>query len=235
MEEKISATNKLLRGTTAVAFREQIATESENNSIVDYTYLIQLAMESGQTNAEAEKLLEAMQTAGVVLRFHNAVYLRPTEIVDAVLDSLPLPTADNSAVIAKYEEKLQSLREEVGPLEKEMLKLHKKADSKARLFLWGGLFLISVQLFAFIRLTFWELSWDVMEPIAYFMQLFTAIIAYLWYMFHGKEMTNPLVYDKYYSKTKAKGMQGMGDVSNQYQMLAKQIQRYEQLLRWAKR
>jgi hypothetical protein len=66
---------------------------------------------------------------------------------------------------------------QLGPLEQEMSKVHRSANSSARFYLWAGLFLLVFQLTAFIRLTFWELSWDVMEPIGFFVQLGTGIRA----------------------------------------------------------
>jgi len=60
-----------------------------------------------------------------------------------------------------------------------MSKVHSSANSSARFYLWAGLFLLVFQLAAFIRLTFWELSWDVMEPIGFFVQLGTGIRALL--------------------------------------------------------
>lgn len=59
-----------------------------------------------------------------------------------------------------------------------MSKVHSSANSSARFYLWAGLFLLVFQLAAFIRLTFWELSWDVMEPIGFFVQLGTGIRAF---------------------------------------------------------
>jgi hypothetical protein len=67
---------------------------------------------------------------------------------------------------------------QLGPLEQQISKVHSSANSSARFYLWAGLFLLVFQLAAFIRLTFWELSWDVMEPIGFFVQLGTGIRAF---------------------------------------------------------
>lgn len=62
--------------------------------------------------------------------------------------------------------------------------------------------MLCVQLGAFIRLTFWELSWDVMEPIGFFVQLATGILAYAWFMLYGSEMTYGNIHQSYYGATK---------------------------------
>ena len=48
--------------------------------------------------------------------------------------------------------------------------------------LWAGLSLLVLQWGVFLRLTFFELSWDVMEPISYFFSSLWGIVAYAYFM-----------------------------------------------------
>lgn len=48
--------------------------------------------------------------------------------------------------------------------------------------LWAGLVLLITQWSLFLRLTFWELSWDVMEPISYFFTSLWGILAYCYFL-----------------------------------------------------
>ncbi len=48
--------------------------------------------------------------------------------------------------------------------------------------LWAGLALLILQWGVFLRLTFFELSWDVMEPISYFFSSLWGIMAYAYFM-----------------------------------------------------
>jgi hypothetical protein len=41
---------------------------------------------------------------------------------------------------------------------------------------------VCLQLFGFAYLTWWELSWDVMEPVAYFVSLTYSLIAYMYFL-----------------------------------------------------
>lgn len=57
---------------------------------------------------------------------------------------------------------------EYAQLLKEKDEIDQIAHKQVRSMLWGALGALSVQSMLFFRLTFWELSWDVMEPICFF-------------------------------------------------------------------
>lgn len=46
---------------------------------------------------------------------------------------------------------------------------------------WIGLGLMSVQFGILARLTWWEYSWDIMEPVTYFVTYGTAMAIYAYY------------------------------------------------------
>lgn len=47
---------------------------------------------------------------------------------------------------------------------------------------WAGLGLMSVQFGILARLTWWEYSWDIMEPVTYFVTYGTAMAAYAYFV-----------------------------------------------------
>ena len=51
-----------------------------------------------------------------------------------------------------------------------------------RRILWAGLLAFVLQWVTFLRLTFWELSWDVMEPVCYFVSSAGGISAYCYFL-----------------------------------------------------
>ena len=53
---------------------------------------------------------------------------------------------------------------------------------RTRRLLWTGLVFLMVQWGMLARLTFWELSWDVIEPITYFLGSGTTILFYCYFM-----------------------------------------------------
>lgn len=47
---------------------------------------------------------------------------------------------------------------------------------------WAGLGLMSVQFGILARLTWWEYSWDIMEPVTYFVTYGTAMACYAYFV-----------------------------------------------------
>lgn len=53
--------------------------------------------------------------------------------------------------------------------------------------LWGGLGFMVVQTIGLMRLTFWELSWDVMEPICFYLTSVYFLAGYSFFLRTSKE------------------------------------------------
>jgi len=60
--------------------------------------------------------------------------------------------------------------------------LEKKAEKRTRHLQWIGLALMGTQFGFMARLTWWEYSWDVMEPVTYFVGYATAIAMFAYYV-----------------------------------------------------
>lgn len=78
-------------------------------------------------------------------------------------------------------------RKELENLEKQKALIDEKARSMVRGELYCGLGLMIVQTMGFMRLTFWELSWDVMEPICFFVTSLHFALAYGFFLRTSKE------------------------------------------------
>lgn len=56
------------------------------------------------------------------------------------------------------------------------------ADKRSNWLAWAGLGLMSVQFGILARLTWWEYSWDIMEPVTYFVTYGTVIATYAYFV-----------------------------------------------------
>lgn len=60
--------------------------------------------------------------------------------------------------------------------------LSKKAERRTTWVLWGGMAYMSTQFGILARLTWWEYSWDIMEPVTYFITYGTAMAMYAYFV-----------------------------------------------------
>ncbi|CAG9768424.1 unnamed protein product [Ceutorhynchus assimilis] len=61
------------------------------------------------------------------------------------------------------------------------------AQKRSNWLAWAGLGLMSVQFGILARLTWWEYSWDIMEPVTYFVTYGTAMAAYAYFVLTKEE------------------------------------------------
>lgn len=80
-------------------------------------------------------------------------------------------------------------KEELKTLMKKKEEIDMLAHKQVRRILWTGLggFVITVGFF--FRLTFWEFSWDVMEPVAFFGTMSGLVFGYAYFLFTAKDLT----------------------------------------------
>ncbi|XP_072280060.1 calcium uniporter protein, mitochondrial isoform X2 [Pyxicephalus adspersus] len=83
--------------------------------------------------------------------------------------------------------RLEVLQVQLEPLEKVRLQIARRAEKKTRWVQWGGLAYMSLHIGIFARLTWWEYSWDIMEPVTYFVTYATGLAGYAYYMLTGRE------------------------------------------------
>ncbi|KAF2617519.1 hypothetical protein F2Q68_00040561 [Brassica cretica] len=100
---------------------------------------------------EAHVFARVLDDAGVVLIFRD-------KVVDLIRRVFPTDETAEEAQIKDEFNKMRTMKEEIDVL----------AHRQVRKILWCGLATAIVQISLFVRLTFWEFSWDVMEPITFF-------------------------------------------------------------------
>ena len=80
-------------------------------------------------------------------------------------------------------------REELKELQKKKEELDIIAHRHVRRVLWSGLGIFVVHIGLFFRLTFWEFSWDVMEPITFFTTTAGVLVGYAYFLFTSRDPT----------------------------------------------
>lgn len=92
--------------------------------------------------------------------------------------------------------RLEQVKVELEPLEKIREELHRRATRRTRALSWVGLGLMGLQLGFLARLTWWEYSWDIMEPVTYFVTYGTAMAMFAYHLLTIQDYAYPDAHDR---------------------------------------
>lgn len=101
------------------------------------------------------------------------------QIVDLIRRAVPLVLEPENDPRIEELKQLQRKKEEIDML----------AHKQVRRILCSGLAFFVVLVGLFFRLTFWEFSWDVMEPIAFFTTTTGIVVGYAYFLVTSKDPT----------------------------------------------
>ncbi|KAK4483037.1 hypothetical protein RD792_010213 [Penstemon davidsonii] len=168
---------RLMRLVNVEALKEKLG--MENKEVIHYDELLKACQSMGVAKSahEADAFARVLDDAGVVLLFRDKVYLHPDKVVDMVRKAVPLALLPEDDPRKDEFKKLQEKKNEIDML----------AHKQVRRILWTGLGFATVQVGLFFRLTFWEFSWDVMEPVAFFATTTSIVIGYAYFMITSRD------------------------------------------------
>lgn len=154
---------------------------ADGNEVVGYSELLEACQSMGPAKSveEAKQIAKGFDDAGHIFIFRDKVYLHPHKVMDMVRRAIPLALMPDNDPQKEELKKLQAKQDEIDVL----------AHKQVRRILWGGLGLSLAQASLFFRLTFWEFSWDVMEPITFFTTSSGLIIGYAYFLFTSRDPT----------------------------------------------
>uniref|UniRef100_A0A0C9S4B4 TSA: Wollemia nobilis Ref_Wollemi_Transcript_25430_1131 transcribed RNA sequence n=1 Tax=Wollemia nobilis TaxID=56998 RepID=A0A0C9S4B4_9CONI len=166
---------------------------------IRYEDLLRLCVDSVEHCSEEEAVTFArlLDESGHILISCRAVYLRPHKVVRALEEVMPLSIASKAA---------DPSSEELAILEREKAEIDEEAEKRAKVELRSGLGFVALQTAVLMRLTFWELSWDVMEPVCFFL---TSVYFMAGYAFFIRTSTNPTFEGFFKARIRAKQRQLM--------------------------
>ncbi|GIL89140.1 hypothetical protein Vretifemale_17016, partial [Volvox reticuliferus] len=164
---------KLRTIARVVQVQQDLKHELEFHDSISAEKLLQLILDRGaaRDEHEAQELIRSMQRAGVMLVHNKHVFLKPSDLVEHCFPD-SFKADDVKAKLDEIERKLKPYEE-----------IHRTAEKKAWGLLYVGCLVIALQLATFLRLTYYELSWDVMEPIGYIISLVYTLLGYFFFIY----------------------------------------------------
>ncbi|XP_047258184.1 calcium uniporter protein 2, mitochondrial-like [Capsicum annuum] len=147
-------------------------------SCISYSEFLQICSGNCLNSEQGIEFAKILDDSGTVIVLGDVVFIRPDQVVKSLQGLLPMPLANTND---------PQMMEEFNQMEEDKAIIDKKAESLVRRELWCGLGYFVIQTAAFMRLTFWELSWDVMEPICFYVTSFYCMAGYTFFLKTSKE------------------------------------------------
>ncbi|GMI76916.1 hypothetical protein like AT2G23790 [Hibiscus trionum] len=144
---------------------------------ISYADFIRICRESCADEEQGLQYAKLLDESGNAVVLGNIVVLRSEQVAKALGGLIP------STGSIPNDPRRKQLKE----LEKTKAIIDSKSDSMVRRELWLGLAFLVVQTAGFMRLTFWELTWDVMEPICFFLTSMYFMAGYAFFLRTSKE------------------------------------------------
>ncbi|KAE8735869.1 Calcium uniporter protein 2 [Hibiscus syriacus] len=161
---------KLLRVAHLEVVKSKLRETGEN--WIPYSDFIPICAESCSDQEQGLQYAKLLDETGNVIVLGNVVVLRSEQVAKALGGLIPLPgTIPNDP-----------RRKELMEFEKKKAAIDSKAESMVQRELRLGLAFLVVQTAGFMRLTFWELTWDVMEPLCFYLTSMYFIAAYAFFL-----------------------------------------------------
>ncbi|KAL8199377.1 hypothetical protein R6Q57_012945 [Mikania cordata] len=212
-DRQLTATDakKMIRASRMEALKLKLRSSKKNHAT--YDEFIEICVDECCDRDQGVDLANVLDKSGCVIVLGNIVFLKPEQVMKAINE---LMTED---VLPMHE-----LKE----MERWKSKIDEKAYKMVRRELWGGLGYLMVQTAAFMRLTFWELSWDVMEPICFYVTSAYFMIGYAYFMRTSREPSFEAVYQRRFRAKQLKLMKIEGFDFKKYNELKKICGFYDQ-------
>ncbi|XP_065868749.1 calcium uniporter protein 4, mitochondrial-like [Euphorbia lathyris] len=158
---------------------------------IQYHEFVQICVEECGNEIEGVEFAKTLDQCGNVIVLGSIVFLRPEQVAKSIQNII------TQSIVYPNDSKREQLKE----MELQKAMIDKKARAQVRAELYCGLGFLIVQTLGFMRLTFWELNWDLMEPICYFV---TSIHFGLAYMFFLRTSIEPSFESYFQSRFKTK-------------------------------
>ena len=136
---------------------------------------------------------------------------------------LPAAKQQELAPRAGGEESEARRREELDAMESRKAAIDAAAAAQVRRELWCGLGLVAAQTLGFMRLTFWELSWDVMEPVCFYVTSLYFMSGYAFFMRTATEPSFEGFFRSRFASRQRRLMRGRGFDVARYNALRQEL------------
>jgi len=217
--------------------RIRVALQESGRSSLHVSEFMELARRNGLEGSSAKSLLSSMHDAGMLLYMPLAQDrdLRDTVVLDSTGLTHTVARVLEMSLEKDLVREVKALEEELQPYQKVMDTIERSAKFHADLVSFGVLGLLATQFGSFLYLTFYELSWDIMEPITYFAGQVTVILTYIYFMIMKRDHTHEDLWNRTRRRRRERLFQERGLSYERFQELQVELARRQTMMESAER
>ncbi|XP_031798844.1 calcium uniporter regulatory subunit MCUb, mitochondrial [Sarcophilus harrisii] len=127
-------------------------------------------------------------------------------------------------------EKIEELKEQLQPMEELKTKIAVGSEAKTNRLLWIGLALMSTQGGILAWLTWWVYSWDIMEPVTYFITFGSSMTFFAYFLLTRQDYSYVLIKERQFLYFFHKRLKKMDFDVEQYNKLKEDLKEAEESL-----
>ncbi|CAM9547048.1 unnamed protein product, partial [Hapterophycus canaliculatus] len=187
--------------------RLRAALADETRRSMTYGEFETLCADCGMDKADARKVAADLHKVGVVLHFHNEpgltdiVYLQPHQVLEHFFAKYGLESPLRQYLLQqayRIEEKKEAVRRELAPTRLLKENLDRQAKVTVSRCMWGLSAMVVSGAGGYWYLSYFYLSWDIMEPVTFFTALGVSTLSYAWWMFTNKDLQHSNIFDFFF-------------------------------------
>ncbi|KRX98610.1 putative 26S protease regulatory subunit 10B [Trichinella pseudospiralis] len=193
-----------------------------------------LAIRGERDYVTEEDFMKAVRKVGEAKKLESKLDYKPTRSTDIVrlMELFGTAQKSNENTIT---ENLKLLKQELQPLENKLQILSEKARLKSKRLMWLGLSFLGIQAGILARFTWWEYSWDVMEPVTYFVTYGSMLFSYCYFLLTRESNEYPSIDKRLSTSFTYKAADRHGFDFKRYNELKESCRRLEEELRELRR
>lgn len=174
----------LLQSIRAIDFVPHLEALKSVKKVMTYDELVlefNLALPMA-SDEDAHAICESLAKSGSIIKMGDVVYLHPQEIAQTLRTVLPIDAP-------MLRRRLDVVNQLLEPMEEIKSLIESHGMRRNTIINFSFLGLLAAQWGIFFRLCYWELSWDVVEPIGFFSNGLTTILSFAWFLQTRKDFS----------------------------------------------
>jgi len=184
-----------LRELTLQIYAQRIRTWllAQEKESIPYEKYLEWCRLYGLSEQQANKLSQALHKTGVILNFHQneelkgRIYLKADRAQKVLEDCLQLKFLTTHAPVLQKE--LEQILPLYLPLNEKKLQLDDRSLRRAKWWMRASLGYLVLQFSILARMVWIDFNWDIMEPITYFVGVFTLLLGFSFFVLYGQDYT----------------------------------------------